>query len=190
MYQQVANVFGALGYTSLAIQWGWGVITLGAPLMNSPQVQSLLLPDSESPAVEAASVTVPDPIGVLFMILAVVFAVSVTVYALVAVPRAVARTGQRATHTMAIKIAPRVVHQKKMTKKRQKTIIERLTWSIKLVLIMIPVLALMIPVAASLGLDQSVVIGFGVFCAAATTLWFGLQFITAKIGRVDSSKVW
>jgi hypothetical protein len=190
MYQNIANLFGALGYVSLLVQWFWMTVVLAGPLLSQQVFLSLLLPEASTTAAEVPDVTVPEPIGVIFLVLAVIFSLSISIYALFAVPRAVARGGKTLTTKTAKVALPHIARHKHLNKKQKKTLLERITWSVKLGLASIPLLALMIPVSTRLGLDQEVVAGFGLLCGAATLGWFALQFTTGRIGKVPAEKLW
>lgn len=185
-----ANIFGTLGYMSLLLQWLWAGLTLGYPLIASDQFQTVFLPKPTTPTEPALSVTVPDPIAIIFMILAVIFAVGVTIYMIIAVPRTIGRVGKKVTIKSAETIAPYVTHHKKVSKKRQKSLLERISWSVKFTLAILPLLAALLPVSSKLGLSASVVIGIAIICASFTLLWFMAQFIVAKIGGLDAKDIW
>lgn len=190
MKQSFANIFGALGYLSLVIQWLWMGLVIGAPFVASDFFKNLLLPETDPTPTDSISMNVPEPIGIIFMVLAVIFALGVTIYAIVAVPSSIARTGQKATLKTAQVIVPRITHHKHVSKKREKTLIERITWSVKLLLTLVPVIALSVPPDDIVGLSHSVVVGVGLFCGAATVVWFSLEFAIAKLGKIEPRNVW
>lgn len=190
MKQSLANVFGALGYISLLLQWVWTALVIGTPIVASDFFKNAFLPKESSVPAEALSMNVPEPIGIIFMFLAIIFAIGVTIYAVLAVPRNIARTGQRLTRSSAQVIIPHVTHHKHISEKRRKTLLERITWSIKIGLTILPAAALGFRPDEMIGLSHGVIIGVGLFCAVATVLWFGLQFIVAKVAKLDSRQIW
>lgn len=190
MKLHIANVFGTLGYVSVMFQWLWMLVVLATPILSSDFAAPLFLPSENSTPVQPLATDIPGPIATIFMVLAVAFAISVTIYAVVAVPRTIGRSGQKVTQVSAQVVLPRLTHHRKITKKRQKTLLERISWSIKLVLLAIPVIALLAPVSAELGLEREVVVGFGLYCALMSVLWFGLQFIFARLARLPNDRLW
>lgn len=133
---------------------------------------------------------VPEPIAILFMVLALIFSIGISLYVVIAMPRSIAQTGRKITHKSAQIIAPRITHKKHISKKREKKLIEQITWSVKTILVIIPIMALVIPPADMIGLSHKIVISVGLFCAATTTIWFSLEFAIAKLARLDSLRVW
>ena len=190
MKRAIANIFGTLGYMSLIVQWLWAGLTLGFPLFASDEFRTVFLPEPTTPAEPAVSVSIPEPIAIMFMVLALIFAIGITIYMIVAVPRTIGRVGKKVTVKSAEKIVPYVTHHKHISKKRKKTLLERITWSVKLALLALPILALLIPVSDDLGLAGEVVTGVGLLCAGFTLAWFGLQFLVAKLGALDPRDVW
>lgn len=193
MNLRAANMFGAFGYIAILSQWLWMMVSLLSPVFNYEMVSDALFPDSGKATEQVAAVTVPEPIGMLFVGFAIVFSISITLYALVALPKAIGRSGRSVTHKGADIVLPHIIHHKKhqsVSKKRQKTILERLTWTFKLALIAIPLAALIIPVSPELGLEQAVVIGFGVVCAGVSIFWFTLQLLLAKAAGIPAEKLW
>ncbi len=191
MKRQLANTLGTFGYMSLSVQWVWLVITTGMPLLSSSAFKDLFLPGQTTEVLPAASLSVPEPIAVLFSVLAVIFAVGLTIYVIVSIPRVVGRTGKTVTTKSAQVILPHITHHKKVSEKRQKRLMERITWSMKIGLALLPLLALVIPLSSDvLELSREVVSGVAIFCASATLLWFGAQFTVVRLAKIDSRDVW
>lgn len=191
MKRRIVNTLGSLGYVSLIIQWVWMIIILGMPIMVSDGFRDLFLPNRTSTPVPTASISIPEPIAILFLILAVIFTIGVSIYVIVAVPRAVGRTGNTVTKTSAQVIIPKITHHKKISEKREKTLVERITWSMKIGATAIPVPALMVPPPSDLiSLPQDVVTGVGLFCASLTVLWFGAQFVLSKFFSLRPQDIW
>lgn len=132
----------------------------------------------------------PGPVQTVVIIGSILFAVGVTVYAAVSIPRMVGRTGQRLTRKAATKTVPIITHHKKITKKRERSLVERITWSIKAGIVLVPLLALAVPPSSVLALEHVVSIAFGLAVGALAVCSFGLQYLLAKIWRTDSQLVW
>lgn len=190
MNLRIANSLGTLGYASVMFQWLWMTIVIATPLLSYEFAAPLFLPPENSTPVEPISADIPGPVAVIIMVLAVVFTITLIIYATIAVPRTIGHSGQKVTKVSAQVVLPHVTHRRKITKKQKKRLLERITWSIKLVLVAIPLVALLLPVSTDLGLERDVVIGFGLFCAAVSMLWFGLQFIYARLTGIPNDRLW
>lgn len=190
MKRSIANIFGTLGYMSLIVQWLWAGLTLGFPLFASKEFQTIFLPEPTTPVEPTvSSVSIPEPIAIILMVLASLFAIAISIYMVLAVPRTIGKVGKKVTVKSAETIAPYVTHHKRISDKRKKTLLERITWSVKAALLALPVLALLIPVSSDLGLTNEVVIGVGLTCAGFTLTWFGLQFLVVKLGALDQNDI-
>lgn len=188
-----ANVFGALGYLSCLTQWLWAFVVVLLPRLDTPEFRHIFLPTtSPEPAAPAYTSTLPPVIQTIFLILAVVFTLGVIIYAIVSVPRAIGRAGSKVTHQAAEIAVKQITHtqHKPLTKTQEKTFIERITWSVKLAAVLLPMAALLIPSAPGLGLTRDVILAFGGFCAAITLVWFTVQYCIAKFARLDPRTVW
>lgn len=191
MKRRSVNILGSLGYISLAIQWLWMIGILGMPILVSDWFKGLFLPNQMTSSTPSPAINVPEPLAVIFLVLAVVFSVSMIVYTLVAVPRAVGKTGKKITMTTAKVIIPKISHHKPISKKREKTLVERITWSMKFAAAIVPIFALAIPPRTDLiDLSHQVVVGVGLFCASLTLLWFGGQFLLSKLFRLSPQDIW
>ena len=191
--RRVANVFGALGYMSCVIQWMMVFAVLVLPVMENDSFRDLFMPSGSTHSTSAAgTVELPPILQQLLVVVAVIFSVSVTVYALVAIPRSIGKAGRRVTHRTAEVAVQQISHiqHKPLSQKQQKTLAERLTWTIKLLLTLIPLALLLIPVTPRFAVTHEYVLVGGAFCGAVTLLWFGIQYIVSRFARLDPRDVW
>lgn len=192
MKRRIVNALGAIGYLFLLMQWMWLVITVLLPIAMQPGVRDLFLPNTE-PRVERAAEPrdpLPQPVQMIMFGVAILFSVGVIIYAIVAVPQAVGRGGQRVTQTVAKRAVPTITHHQPITKQRERTLIERITWTLKTVAIAIPLVLLAIPPGDVIDLPHAVAAVFGIAVGVGSIAAFGLQLLLAKIWRIDSRFVW
>lgn len=187
---RTANVFGALGYLSCCIQWMLMFAVLILPFLQRDGIRSLFIPEQSQAVSVAAEVSLPPFLQAIMVVAAVIFSVAVMVYALVSIPKAIGRTGSKVTHETAKVAVQQITHRKKLTEKQKKTFMERITWSVKLLIALVPLLLLLIPTTPQFDMSQEHILIAGVFCASMTILWFGVQFLIARIGKLDIARVW
>ena len=184
-----ANIFGTLGYMSMITQWLWASILVAYPLLTKERL-SVFLPDTSTqvqhaPAADYGQFT---PIVTSVAIVITLLVLVATIYLLVKLPSQIGKKGQRLTHATATNVLP-AVHRRPLGKKQKKRMIDRITWWVKALLVIVPLIGL---VFASLdtGMSQAVIMTVGVICAIWSSLCFTTQFIIAKIHRLDTSDVW
>lgn len=193
MKQSIVNTLGAFGYISLILQWGWAIVILGLPLISTETFQNIFLPTQTQSTISAettSATTIPQPIEVGIIVTSIFFAVVISIYALISVPRAIGARGKKATNVVATKIAPVITRHKVLPKKQQKKLIEYLGWSIKITLAIIPFLLVLIPVDTTLELTREVTISAAILLFSATLAWFVCQYLLARLWKVPASRVW
>ncbi|HTK39909.1 MAG TPA: hypothetical protein VL362_03515 [Patescibacteria group bacterium] len=190
MKRTLTNTLGTFGYLSLTMQWLWLCVTLGMPLIKSGWFHTLFLPNHSSQTLPTYTVDIPQPLAILFMVLAVIFAVGMSIYAVIAVPKTIAKTGKKVTTSTARVVIPRITHRQPISKKREKTLIERISWSAKFIAATIPLIAAFIPISSQLSLDQSIVSSVAIVCGVCTFAWFAGQFVLARLFALDQRVVW
>lgn len=186
-------IFGALGYMSVLMQWLWMGVTIIFPLISSSGMSTYFLPSEQQQAqqaIPAAEIAMPGWLQITLVVAAVLFTIAVTIYAIVAVPRTVGRIGKTVVQRSAKVAIPHLTHHRPVTAARRKTLVERITWSIKLVFVFIPLIALLVPTPPSVGLEHRIVLACGLFFGSWSLLMFGIQYVIARAGRVDPRQVW
>lgn len=191
MKQATVNTFGALGYSSLVVQWLWTVLAVGLTLFTSDLFRQIFLPDQpvdrQPPSID---ISLPGPVESLILIAAVLFTLAITAYAIVAVPRSIGRSGQRITQASAKAAITYARPKSSMSRKRRRRLVERITWSIKLLALALPLALLAIPPSAALGLSHDIVFICGTALAACSLLLFAIQLMLAKLWRIPAKQVW
>lgn len=191
MKQATANTFGALGYSSIIIQWFWTLLTIGMPIMTSDFMKQLFLPSPPAKNPESMmTFSLPSSVEIIIAVIAVVFSVGLCVYALLSVPSKIGRGGQRITAKSTAVIMPRIVEHKVVSKRQRRKLRDRINWTIKLLLVLAPIVLLLIPPDQSLGLSHSVVLMMGLIFSAASLGLFLSQLLLVKLWRIPSGQVW
>ena len=191
MKQSTVNTFGALGYSSLLVQWVWTILAVGLSFFTSDTMQNVFLPPKNAQASpQPQGFDLPTGIEIIIAIAAVIFALGVIVYAIVSVPRAIGRGGQRVTHKSAKAALPHITHHRPLSKKRKRRLLEQITWTIKAILAILPFVLLAIPPSPEIGLDHNVVVAAGLLLFAVTVVMFVIQFVLAKVWKIPSGQVW
>lgn len=189
---RIANGFGALGYLSCIIQWMLVFAILVLPLMEHEGVRDIFIPAHPAAPTPSGSLDLPPILQQALLVGATIFSVGIIVYAVAAIPRAVGKAGRKVTHEVAEVAVRQVEHirPKPLTKTQHKTLAERFTWTIKLLLIVLPPLLLLIPVTLRYGLAREHVLIAGAFTASMSLLWFGIQYLVAYFTKLDQRDVW
>lgn len=190
---RLTMIFGALGYMSVLMQWLWLAVTVIFPFLITSGLSTYFLPSEQQriqQAQPAIDMSLPAPLEIALVVAAVVFTLGVTMYALIAVPRTIGRAGKTLTQQSAAAAIPRLTHHRAISVTRRKALTEYITWAIKLIFVGLPLLALFIPTAASVGLSHIVVMYCGLFFGGWSLLMFSIQYCIAKLGRIDPHRVW
>ena len=192
MRRRITNIFGAIGYLFLLLQWMWALIFGLAPVVTNPAFHDLFLPQGQSTVErpQKQRQPLPGPVQLAILLASIAFSVGIALYAIISVPRAVGRIGQKVTRKAAAKAVPTLTSHKKISKKRQQHLIERITWGIKAAAVILPAIVLAIPPHQSINLDHDASIVFGGLIALLAASSFVVQFLLAKIWRINSRLVW
>ena len=187
-----ANALGALGYFSCVFQWMLVFATLVLPIMQQDGFRDFFMPSSPSTPMASEALNLPPFVQTILLVAAIIFSLGIIIYAIVAVPRAIGRTGSKVAHETAKAATNQIAHiqHKKLTARQRKTLTERLTWTVKLLLGVTPLTLLLIPIEPKFGVSHHHIIMAGVFCASMTLLWFGVQYLVVRFGRLNPRDVW
>lgn len=195
---KTANIFGALGYTNLVIQWLWAVLAVGLPYFQASRYVDTLFGNNTTP-----KPILPPPVELgdstpssIVVIVVLIFSVAAIAYAIWAIPRSLGKTGAKITKSSAIATSDVIIKlqrhqktQKDFDAQKVKMVI-RISWLLKIGLIIVPVLLLLIPQETHSSISRYSAVLAGLFFACFSLLWFSLQFLISKLLRLDQSKVW
>ena len=187
---RLVNVFGSLGYTALAVQWLWSMLIISIPYVDNDSFRGYMMPAESSSTPTPLVTDIPEPVATVLMLVVVLFAISISIYAIIAVPRSAGKAGGKATKVAVQAAVPKISKHKKLTKKERIGLSERLTWGVKALLVVLPLLLSLLPIHDAVPLDRDVVIAASILLAIISLLWFTLQFIVVKIYKIDPANVW
>lgn len=193
MKQKIINAVGALGYSSLALQWFWSIATIGLSFFMSDYVQQLIIPEAPQnhpQQSQSLGFELPGAVEIIIIALSVGLAIAIVIYALVAVPRTIGYGGQSIVKKSTSFALPHISHHKKLSKKQQTRLSERITWSIKSLLVVVPAILLAVPPAPAIDMPRLVVVVAGLFFAGVSLLLFAVQFALARLWKIPYKKVW
>ena len=187
-----SNFVGGIGYISVSLQWIWSFIPLLYPLAKSETFKTYFMPTAggETAPIETFSPALSYGVEIVLIVLALLFAIGVTIYAIVAVPRSFGKAGKAATNKGAKIILPVITKHKTLTARYKRTLMSRISWGLKAILIFIPVFLLFVAVPEGLELTQDQFIGAGFVLAIGSTLLFSVQFTLSKLAKLPSDKSW
>lgn len=187
-----ANFIGGFGYIGAGIQWIWSSIPLIYPLIATDIFQNYVMPATPTQTMTAAapSFSLSPGVELLLLVFAVIFSVVTIIYAIIAVPKSFGKAGKVVTTKSANVIIPAITHHQKISKKRHRSLLERISWSIKAGLVLIPVFLLLVPTPQEFELTQDQFMAAGIILAIGSALLFAGQFAFAKIARLAPDKVW
>ena len=188
--RRTVNVFAALAYLILAIQWMFAVVVY-LPFIAS------LLPERTA---EPSTTSVPEPIftapnegSVLsFFIIALVMIIMIglTVYILAKIPSTIARTGRKAVKNSSAAVThayAKVTHQKE-TKRLRLQLEHRVVVAIKIFLLAAPVaLAYGVYLLPESELAPEMVIYLSAFLAQIVLLLFAAQYTLAYLFSIKKT---
>lgn len=182
----IANTFGYVGYFFCFLQWLW------VALLYFSVIQSAILfvsPDANAPVRQTPSfaVSLPDPVTTTIVAIIVVVMIVVTIYALIRLPMNIAKNSNAIVHKASQAAVPLVMkaQHKKDTKKNRLALTPKIIMIFKLTLIVIPViLAVLSGLTPKLPIDYRIAAIMGYGLAGASALFFGVQYLIAKIFRI------
>lgn len=188
---KVANVFGSFGYLSILVQWFWWIAVVVLPYLQDSSIKTLLLPSPATEHTAAVSPSLPFGFQLVLGTLALLFSIAVVIYAIYAVPRTIGKAGKSLTQKSAeITVNHVKFHHKPLTKAARKRLFEYLTWTVKLLLIVLPCVLLFLPTHNGVAIPHEVVLAFGAFCAGMSLVWFTIQYLISRFARSDARTIW
>lgn len=187
---KIANTLGAFGYLAVCIQWAWLAVTQLLPFAADSDVKDLFIPSNPVTPVETTPTVLPDTVQLLLIIGAVIFSLLVTVYAVYLVPKTIGRSGKTITKAGAKAATDQLAKAKPLSKVAKQRLNIQITWGLKLLLIVLPLMALFIPVSDLIDLSDLQVMIVGLMLAAISFGWFALQATLSLAYKLRQKDVW
>jgi hypothetical protein len=180
------NVLGTLGYISIIFQWLWSFVVVANPLLSSDL--HFLIPTNPAPA-HITPNTSPSPLMVGVVVVLTVLIFAMTLYVIWKLPRAIGSHAARTTKRAADALVPLVTHHHAPSKKERHRLSRQLVLVLKLVIVLLPFIALLW--ANPIGeLTRDIILVVGLFCACCSLLYFGLQWLCARLWNIPPEHMW
>ena len=195
---KTVNIFGALGYTNLVIQWLWAVLAVGLPYFQTSRYADLLFGDNhtQKPTIVKPTTEISHGTSTVMVIIVGIFSVAAIVYAIWVIPRSLGKAGAKVTKSSAIVTSDIIIKLRRHPKAQKASVTQkakmaiRVSWLLKIGLMIVPVLLLLIPQESHSSISRYSAVLAGLFFASFSVLWFSLQFLISKLLHLDQTKVW
>ncbi len=193
----VANGMGGIAYASLLFQWIWSLIPIFYPFATSEEFSSCILSptkDGSTPVdiPQTLSIQIPsggDIISVIFMIMISLLSLAIIVYIIIKIPKTTGKIGQTITRGSAESITPIIVKNRNVKQKTK--IIERVTWGVKVILLIAPLAISFAPYnQGDIPLTRAQVAITGAMFFIISSLLFIMQFVIAKLAKLEAKDIW
>lgn len=186
----IVTTFDSIGYLFCFLQWFWVALLYLAVIqpMMSPIAPAQSEKVYQSPDI---AFTLPDPVQTTIIAIVVVIMVVITLYALIALPKNIAKTSNRAVHRATNTLVPIAIKagHKKDTKKNRAVLTPKVLFVVKLALVALPILLTAASVFIdTLAIDYAVATVVGYSIATLSMVFFGLHYAAAKVFRIQSSR--
>jgi len=186
----VVTTLGVLGYLSLLFQWLW-VVALYLPLLLRSDLHDLFIPrpDTSQSTLHAIKIGGPDMLWLAIGIAVTAVVLIATIIILARLPMAIAKTGNKASETIAETALPIITHHNKIPLKQKRRLTARLVGYIKFCLALLPLAGLVGLWFTTFDLPNDIVVFVTLFFTLCTTVWFALQYLFATLLRVPSEDI-
>lgn len=195
----IVNAFGTLGYVAVVFGWLWTIILYLNFLKDflvsvAPEVKQKI---DEAPIVVPtdAQLVVGEGslIGIIFAVVVTIAVVILTLYVLIKAPSVAIRTSQKIVHDTAEYVAPVVLKTQHITPTEPavKKVTRSIMVIVKLAAVCIPaVLSCVASFVERPVIDSAVGAYGGLLLGAVACIFFGLQYLMAKVLSVHRSDIW
>lgn len=183
------NVMGSIGYVACLLQWLWAMIILLPSMIESP-IFKFFVPDTTEtppPVVQPtpSSEGIPAIITVIALLLGVAIVIGTIYVMFVKLPRSVAKTGEKVTHTAATVISPVIIEHIHVPAKQRRTIPMLVIVVTKLLLVFLPLGLLLFAQGIEVAMSFDLIMLIGIFLFSWAFILFALQFVLSQLLRVD-----
>lgn len=187
----IVNIFGALGYLSVTLQWLWVTALLLPTLLDNKTVQYFLLPhpNTEPQSSLVGPITSSSLITTVIAVGVTVLMIIITIILLVRLPAAIAKTSKTATTKTAEAALPVFTHHKQLSPVAKRKLTIRLIKVIKFIVILAPLCALIACFFAPIQLSIEIAILVECCLAISSLIWFSLEYLVAYRLRVKPIEI-
>lgn len=189
------NFLGSVGYVACLFQWMWTLLIFLPTILESGLFQAWFrpvtpaAPEVTNQVTTNSSAAIPGYVALAVLLLGIVVALWALYAVFAKLPRTVARTGEKVTHTVAETITPIITRHIPIPEKQRKEIPELIIVIIKLVIVFMPLCLLLFAHNLSLSMSFELIMVIGVLLFCWAFLFFALQYIASKLVHVDYKKV-
>lgn len=186
------NILATLGYLSCVAQWLWLVVVYGPLIASSPLMRFLPDPQAAQHTPEPAQAA-SEPSVLIFIVVAIITVLVLVATALVVwkLPKTVGKTGGAIAHKTAAFAVPIITHHKEIQPAKRRVLTGRIVIVFKLLILVVPLTGSLLAFLLSRHpLEYRVIAFLALFFAVGTTLWFGTQYVAAKLLKVPIDKIW
>jgi hypothetical protein len=177
---KIVNIIGAFGYLACLLQWLWVAMLYMNTIVGSGAWQFLTRPTPTTTVSSEPMINIPSGLAMIIAVVITFLVLIITIVIIWRLPRQVAVTGSKITKSTAKRTVPLIYKHKKLPEKQRKKLIERLTWSVKLLLVALPVILTLFSDSINLETSYDIAVTIGLFLAVSSIVWFGAQYISAR----------
>lgn len=177
----LVTFLGGLGYLSVILQWLWAGMIVLPVLLKNDTVRLFLLPQHTShpaPSVTTGSLSLLS-LFVAIVVTAIVVLVSVVI--LIRLPLMIAKTSHKAVAKTSNFVLPVVTHHKRLTPAKKRRLRTEIIVGLKLTACVAPLLLLGVSFFIPPPLAIELVFVVGLWLALSSLVWFGLEYLVAKL---------
>lgn len=188
-HSRTVNIFGSLGYLSVFIQWLWISMIIAYPYLEDGTFSRLLQPSQSQSASTPVSFEIPLLIALPITILVTIVIIVVMVVTLVRLPKAIGKTSSVAAHLATDRAASYVSKHTHMRVVDEKKLSYRALIILKCAAVLLP-LAISFVQLPRTPLEYTLVIFVSALIAFFSLVYFGLQYLFARLARVNPVTIW
>lgn len=185
----LANSFGTLGYLSSILSWSWVTMLYLPAFLENEQVEKFLIPTPPQEILQQTSTYEPSTATIIFSIIVTIVVIVSTIIILIKLPSTVAKAGRTVTTKVADSAVPLVTRKHELPPAKKKRLTAQLIKVIKLFIVILPVLATACSIFIQLPMPFEVVMFVSGILSGLALVWFILQYIAARLFKVDAKSL-
>lgn len=187
----IANSVGLLAYGALILQWMWmGALYAEAVVGLSIWKSFARTQSSENNLPKLPIPELSPSIGVSIAVIAMLLILALTIYSIYVLSISVGKTGQKVTKSVAKSLTPIASRNHKLSVKKTRELEFRLSWLVKLVLAVIPVIFVLFSRLVDLPVSYDIAVIIGAAGAGLTMILFGFQYLAVYLLKIPRKDIW
>lgn len=185
----LVNAFGTLGYFSCIFSWVWAALLFLPTLLENKYVEDYLLPTPPEEVIQQTATTGSSPFMMIVALVVTVIVIIATIVILIKIPIAVAKTGKTVTTKAAESAIPLVTKHQPLPPAKKKLLTANLIKIMKLFLVLLPFGATLLGIFIELPLPYEITVLISGILSLFSLLWFSLQYIFARLLKIDAVRL-